>query len=156
MRKLRFSGFVMAALAAVLFSYVIGLGDSPAGLKSILSDDEYEMTGLDKLTDAEQELLFVLLSVPRRDFLVETAMRQMEADRWQPVEFLTLGIRKEDTPWPEKFLVLARSGKLSRFQMPLSWENLEPGRYWAKAESHVWTLLRPDGSTDNLWPLSDD
>ena len=154
MATARFSGFVTAALSAVLFAYVIGLGQAPR-FTGVLTAAQYEACGLDKLTPDEVDLLFGLLCVPRSDFLATTAFERMEKDGWKPVELIGYGVRAEDTAWPEKFLMFARSGELRRFKLPMGEDDLDPGRYWAQADSHVWTLMRPDGSTENLWPLDD-
>lgn len=156
MRSLRLLGYVALGLTVLLFPYVTGLADDPSGLQSILSEEEYVLSGLDKLTGEEQELLFSLLCIPRQDFLVETALRRMEADSWRPVEVIGYGTRNQETSSPERYLVVVHNSGAHRFQVPISSEELAPGRYWAKTYTHVWTLLRPDGSTDNLWPLSDD
>jgi hypothetical protein len=151
----KFSGFVTTTLAAVLFAYVIGLGESPSRFFTLLSDSDYVSCGLDKLTAAEADLLFSLLCLPRGDFLAATAYRRMESDGWVPADLVAYGVRGEDTPWPEKFMIFARAGELHRFKLPMGDDDLEPGRYWARIDSQVWTLMRPDGSTENLWPLDD-
>ena len=156
MRPPSFSGFVLAALTLALFSYVVGLGGGPSGLQSIPCEDEYVLSGLDKLTYDEEELRPRPEGVLRGDFLVETAVRRMEADRWSAVDVLGYGVQKEETPSSEKFLVVAFKGEPHRFRIPIASDDLAAGRYWAKTDNHVWTLLLPDGSTDNLRPLSEE
>jgi hypothetical protein len=156
MSNLQLSSFVTTTLAAVLFASVIGLGDSPQRLSGLLSESDYNACGLSKLTADEADRLFELLCVPRTDFLGLTAFERMEQDGWVPVDLIGYGARHEETSWPEEFLVFARAGLLYRFKRPMGDDDLEPGRYWAKADSRVWTLMRPDASTENLWPLGDD
>ena len=102
MPNTRFSGFVMTALAAVLFAYVIGLGESEPRLSTLLDTDQFTACGLDKLTVEESDLLFALLWVPRGDFLSTTAFRRMETDGWVPVDLIAYGTRNDDAPWPGK------------------------------------------------------
>lgn len=156
MSNKRLWGFVTAAVAVVLLSSVIVMGDSPTPFSELLSDSEFDACGLSKLTDDEADRLFALLCVSRTDFLGETAFKRMETDGWVPVDLVGYGLRREDTPWPEKFLICARAGELHRFRLPMGDDDLEPGRYWCKANGRVWTLMRPDASTESLWPLGDD
>ena len=156
MRRPSFSAFVTGALAAVLFSYVVGLGQGHNALRSVLTDDEFAACGLDKLSEQEVEhLSAVLTSLPGYDFLVESAFAYLQQERWRRIRILGYQTEDAEDPWPDQYLVVARAGKVYRFDPPSGGPELEPGTYWARGDGRVWELMLPDGSRATIWKAGD-